>query len=280
MRVMVERARRFEGWLALASGLHALFALSAWALLAQDLRQTQHDLLAEAVDVGVVQEQAPSRPPPPPPPPPDEASTLATPQPAAPAAAPAGKPSPAEPPSAEPLAQRAERAVSAAADAVAEAAKVLTRDDDAPGAMAIASGDSDSLNAGYVAGAGQGTTSTFNPHAGIRGKSGGVGKDTRSDAELGPDQSRRASLVGVMTDNCAFPAAADLEGIPDAVVVLSVIVGPDGRAAAMRTLSDPGYGFADAARRCAANQRYNVALDHDGKPIMSETGPLNVRFKR
>ena len=290
MGVMVERAGRFERWIALAISVHALGVLLAWACVipsemskvAQNLRRTQHDLLASSVDVGVAQEAVPSPRPPPPPSPSEEPSSMLTPAPPVP---PKASPRPAEPPSAEPpvpepLAHRAQRAISAAADAVAEAAKALTRDDDAPGAVAVASGKSDTLNSGYVAGDGQGTASTFNPHAGLRGKSGGVGKDTRPEAELGPDRSRRASVVGVMTDACSFPVQADLEGIDFAVVVVVVWVGPDGRAAAMKVLSDPGYGFADAARQCAADQRYVVALDRAGKPIMSETGPINVRFTR
>src|SRR5262249_5144300 len=135
------------------------------------------------------------------------------------------------------------------------------------------------LNSGYVAGAGQGTSSTFNPHAGLRGKSGGVGKDTRPDAELGPDRSRRASLAGSMIDG-EFPPEAGLEGISYAGVVIGVAVDRDGRAAAIRMRSDLGFGFGEAAKRAAVRVRYTVALDRDGKPIMQEIGPINVRFKR
>src|SRR5262245_50256282 len=108
MRVMMERAGRFERWVALAMSAHALGALLAWAglvpsemrQLAQALRRTQRELLAESVDVGVAQEAVPVPRPaaPPPPPAPAEEPSAMLPAPVPPRAT----PRPAEPPSAEP----------------------------------------------------------------------------------------------------------------------------------------------------------------------------------
>jgi periplasmic protein TonB len=275
----------FERWLALALAVHLLAVLFAWALfassemraLAEGMRKMQRDLFGTRLDIGV--EQPAPIVPPPQPPPPEEPAVAMPPPPPPPVMKPRAPEPPPEPPP-EPLNVRAQRAVSAAADAVAEAAKVLTRDDDAPGAVAIASGEGDALLSGMVAGDGKGTTSTFNPRAALNGKPGGGGGGPRPQPEPGPDRSRSAGVIAALTDECQFPAQAGIAGIDHAVVVMVVRVRPDGTAAGASVISDPGYGFGEAARQCAFRTQFIPARDRSGKAISGETRPFNFRFTR
>jgi protein TonB len=280
-----ERARarpsgHFEGWLALALAVHLLGVLSAWTIVAssemrdvaEGMRKMQRDFFGMRLDIGV-------EPPPPPlpePQPAEEPAAVETPPPPPPPVVKLRAPEP--PP--EPLDARAQRAVSAAADAVAQAIKVLTTDDEPPGAVAIATGDGDVLVPGMVAGAGTGTTATWSPRAALTGKPGGGGRDPQPPAELGPDRSRRAGVISGFTDTCDFPTQADFARIDHAVAVLIVRVRPDGTAEAATVVSDPGHGFGEAARRCALRTRFIPARDRAGNAITAETRPFNFRFTR
>jgi protein TonB len=272
----------------LALGLHVLGVLSALALvelsemrkLAEGLRVGQRDFFETRLEIGVVPPPSPAEAPPPA----SEEPTALVPPPSPPKITNPRLPEPLPPPEPSPpppkLAPLAQRAWSAAADAVAAAAKALTRDDGPAEDVTIASGDSDQSISGLVAGAGRGTASTFNPHAVIGGKAGGTGSDTRKEAQVGPDRSRRAGVMGGFTDQCDFPAQADLAGIDRAVVVVVARVRPDGTAEAVSVLSDPGHGFGEAARKCAMKMRWVPARDRAGKSLTQETLPTNIRFTR
>lgn len=93
------------------------------------------------------------------------------------------------------------------------------------------------------------------------------------------DQSRRASVVGGFAWSCPFPAAADTAGIDLAVVQLNLRVGALGKLVEVAVLADPGYGFAEAARRCAAGRHFLPALDRNGVPVRGEL-TVRVRFTR
>jgi periplasmic protein TonB len=64
------------------------------------------------------------------------------------------------------------------------------------------------------------------------------------------------------------------------VVLLRVAVRPDGGATEVKVLSDPGYGFGQAARSCAIKTRFQPAQDAAGKPMFAWSGPIRVRFIR
>jgi protein TonB len=281
-----ERARsrptgRLEGFVGLALALHLLGGLVSRAFvlssemraITEDMRQMQRDLWRAHLDVGIEPEE-PAHPAPPP----EEAAPRE----------PEAVPSPAPPPKVmtprapesppEPLRARVERAVAAVADRAAEAAKALTRDDDPPDAVAIASGDSDTPLSGMVAGAGKGTTATFNPRAALEDKPGAGNATPRPAASISLDRSRRASVIPTFAECTNFPSEAYVADVRNAVVVVTVRVRPNGTAEAVRVVSDPGHGFGEAARECAFRSRYVPARDRAGNAITAETAPINVRF--
>lgn len=77
-----------------------------------------------------------------------------------------------------------------------------------------------------------------------------------------------------------FPADANAASMHTAVVRIAVQVSPEGGAKAITILSDPGHGFASAARACARGQRYVPARDRTGLPTTAVTAPFSVRFTR
>ena len=86
-------------------------------------------------------------------------------------------------------------------------------------------------------------------------------------------------MIGTLTDG-DFPEEAEMAGIPWAIAVVRVKVKPDGTAEWVKVLSDPGYGFGEAARQAALKTRFQPALDRSGNPIAGEIAPVNVRFIR
>jgi hypothetical protein len=64
----------------------------------------------------------------------------------------------------------------------------------------------------------------------------------------------------------------------DAAVRLIATVGADGTTESVDILSDPGDGFAAAARECAMRQPFSPALDERGQRIRGRTRPFMVRF--
>jgi len=57
-------------------------------------------------------------------------------------------------------------------------------------------------------------------------------------------------------------------------------VRPDGTAESVQVVFDPGHGFGRLAKSCAMKQHFDVALDHDGHPVIGTTHPFAVRFNR
>jgi protein TonB len=97
--------------------------------------------------------------------------------------------------------------------------------------------------------------------------------------ELGPDRSHAPSVLGGLAWNCPFPPQADVDGVDQAQVTIRVEVDASGRLVQARVLSDPGHGFAEAARRCALDKRFNPGADRSGRPSASGIN-LSVRFVR
>jgi hypothetical protein len=75
-------------------------------------------------------------------------------------------------------------------------------------------------------------------------------------------------------DACPFPVEADVAMVDEAYVTLEVDVGEDGRARAVRVISDPGAGFGAAAAACA------VQKFRDLNPSGSRTTRFRVHYIR
>jgi hypothetical protein len=67
--------------------------------------------------------------------------------------------------------------------------------------------------------------------------------------------------------------------VNSARVKVYVSLNPQGQATSASPLSDPGHGFAAAARRCALGARYAPALDESGRPTSSHL-IITVKFTR
>ncbi len=113
------------------------------------------------------------------------------------------------------------------------------------------------------------------------GQTAGVGDKapTRAVAPKPVSKRRKARPVSVSWD-CPFPSEADAQDVHFARVMIVVSVRKNGTAATAAVLSDPGYGFGAAARRCALGQRYSVAWDDTGRPTAGRTPPFTVTFTR
>lgn len=79
---------------------------------------------------------------------------------------------------------------------------------------------------------------------------------------------------------CPWPHEADTQQIDEQVVVIKVVVGPEGRVESATLVSDPGHGFGAAAIACALHTRFVAARDRDGRPVRSESPPVRVQFTR
>lgn len=168
----------------------------------------------------------------------------------------------------------------------AQAAKVLTakEDPDEPVDMTgngFVTGDGTGPGYGMVSAEGKGKEPTYNKSASLDGKEGGTGNGKGAPPPPGPDLSKPAGTSGSSSWNdCPFPAEADAEQIDQAFPVIIVTVRPDGTAAAVKVVEDPGYGFGRQARICALAKRYTAALDKTGQPTTGVTPPIRVRFTR
>jgi periplasmic protein TonB len=100
---------------------------------------------------------------------------------------------------------------------------------------------------------------------------------TRHPAD--PDLSRPVSLDEQQWQ-CPWPADADSAEIDQQTVVLRADVNADGTPSRVDVLSDPGFGFARAARNCALHTHFEAAKDGSGRSIAAMSPPIRVRFTR
>ncbi len=144
--------------------------------------------------------------------------------------------------------------------AAAEAGKVLTQEPDPEEPLDLTSntfvsGPGDRFAGGTTASNGTSKTAVKDPRATGTGK--GTGSGTKAGATGGGtgggagDQTRASSPVS-RNWNCGFPPEADFDQVDYATVMISVTVGPDGRAKSVNVLSDPGHGFGRLAKSCAS----------------------------
>ena len=107
------------------------------------------------------------------------------------------------------------------------------------------------------------------------------------DADMGFDAAHHhlspapaAEFMQVVSQGIVLQAR-ELDFLDDrSVIAKSFAQGRDGRADSAKVVSDPGYGFGQAARQCALETRFIPARDRDGKPVAGETRPFNFRFTR
>jgi protein TonB len=170
------------------------------------------------------------------------------------------------------------------APAAAEAGKVLTADPDPNEPVDLTgdgfvTGNGDRFAGGVTASNGTSTNAVRD----LRAQQAGVAKAPPPGAvssAAGSNLMRAAAPLGGSWNDCEFPPEADVEGIDNAVVQLTVTVGPDGRAKSVTILRDPGNGFGQATRSCAFRKQFTSALDRSGTAIVMSTAPFTVRFTR
>jgi protein TonB len=189
------------------------------------------------------------------------------------------KETPKEPP---PLPTPVKEVVPAAAPAAAKAGAVLTapaNPDEPANFDGIISGSGETFAGGNTSASGTSATAVRTRPAAIGGVPGGTGTAATGPATA-VDRSRKAGVTGSKDWNCPFPPEADSEQIDQAFPTIQVAVRADGSPERVTVLSDPGHGFGRAATRCAMQQRFSTALDHDGNPIPGLTKSISVRFER
>ncbi len=222
-----------------------------------------HERIIETYEVDVV--RPPEPPIPPPPPPKDEPKEAPLPAPSSAKTAP--------PESAPP------------APAAAQAGAVLTQQPDPNEPVDLTNtfvtGDADTYAGGVTQSNGTSASAVYARAVGSGGaKSGGLPGVAAGPAVGAPDRSRAASLAGSKDWKCEFPPEADIDQVDEAFVVVQVATHADGSPDRVSILSDPGHGFARAARLCAMRERYDPALDRDGKPVAGTTKSIRIRFER
>ena len=268
-RVFALDSDRFGGPLTIALAgavaVHVLGAAQAYAISdstkrwARDLRQNVHVALTSQYEVDILK-----APPPAPPPPEPEKEEAPTPAPPTRVAAPVAKTANAPPP------------------AAAQAGKILTQTpDDAPVDLTgegFVTGNAESYAGGVTASNGTSAGPVRSPMAAATGVPGGVGKPSDHPV-AGPDLTRPAG-PGKTEWDCPFPPESDEAQINLERVHVVVTVRPDGTPQSVRVLADPGHGFGRAARECAMRQRFEPALDRDGKPVASTSPPFWIKFSR
>jgi protein TonB len=94
-----------------------------------------------------------------------------------------------------------------------------------------------------------------------------------------PNLSRPVSLDQAAW-TCPWPDQADAQQIDEQTVVIRARVRADGRVDNVDVLSDPGFGFAQAARFCALRTHFEPAREALGQPIVAFSPPIRVHFFR
>jgi len=134
------------------------------------------------------------------------------------------------------------------------------------------SGNADSFAGGVTASSGTSEEATRSAGGtGGRGEDGEGGETGAGTRPVGLDQNDW---------DCDWPEQARELSIDEQVVVLRAVVRPDGTPKSVSIVSEPGFGFGEAARRCAKSHTFRPALDDDGEPVTATSPPIRVRFTR
>jgi len=234
--------------------------VGGWAF---DLRSSVHEYFSRLYEVEMVNA-------PPPPPPPEKPPAEPEPEAPKPLAAAPKSASQDEPP-----------------PAPAQAGKILTQEPNPDEPVDLTGqgfviGNAETYAGGVTANTGTSKAPVRNFNAVPGGVPGGTGTKPGPTALPATDLSRSASILGGANTewDCPFPPEADAEQIDFQRVQIVVAVRPDGTPQDVRVLGDPGHGFGRAARQCAMRQRYSPALDREGRPVLSSSPPIWVKFNR
>jgi len=180
-------------------------------------------------------------------------------------------------PTRAPLAQRP--APTAAASPAARAGEVLSRSDDSEQPLdftdSIVTGTAVSYAGGVTQAQGTSVRAVRTVANDVASKPSTVSGALATDRDL----SRGPGVLGGLAWNCPFPPAADADSVDHAQVAIRVEVDANGRPARVLVLSDPGHGFAAAARACALGKRWTPGADRAGRATASGIN-INVRFVR
>ncbi|MFB6265117.1 MAG: energy transducer TonB [Bradymonadaceae bacterium] len=93
------------------------------------------------------------------------------------------------------------------------------------------------------------------------------------------DGSRPVGLDRTEWD-CPWPEEARDLSVDEQVVVLRAQVRADGTPTDVTIVSDPGFGFGEAARECAQSHTFEPARGPDGEPRPARSPPIRIRFTR
>jgi periplasmic protein TonB len=130
-------------------------------------------------------------------------------------------------------------------------------------------GQGESYSGGYSSAQGTSRNAVTDPNA----KVGGVPDAPASDLSRPASPLRRDWA-------CPWPDEMEDSEVRYARVTIRVSVDREGSASKVDVLSAPPGGFAEAARRCAEGERYQVAFDANGRPTAGDTRLINVNFQR
>ena len=203
-----------------------------------------------------------SHPPPAPPRPPIEATLQRT-----------APPLPPPPPERPPAASRPPRP-SRVPPAPAQAGRVIAQAPQPSGPADLTGfdlvvGQGESYAGGYSSAQGTSRNAVSDPNA----KVGGVPDAPPSDLSRPASPLRREW-------SCPWPEEMKDSEVRYARVTIRVSVTREGAASSVEVLAAPPGGFAEAARRCAQAERYQVAFDPHGQPTDGDSRLINVNFQR
>lgn len=187
--------------------------------------------------------------------------------------------------------QRSAELSEPARPAAAQAGRVLTRDEgseadsDEVHDFTILQGQWQRFAGGVTSSTGTAERAVRDPRAvgsGVPDKGVGAPVAPRKAEKTAPapeDRSRPAHPSSLVWD-CPFPEEADKNAVNYARVMLIALITPEGRPQSVTVVSDPGFGFGAAARRCAMGQTFEAARNASGAAVASTTPPFAVTFKR
>jgi protein TonB len=79
---------------------------------------------------------------------------------------------------------------------------------------------------------------------------------------------------------CPWPSDALAQDLYEQFVIVRAWVRADGSVERASVVSDPGYGFGEAAMACALRTRFNPARNARGETVRALSPPIRVRFTR
>lgn len=136
----------------------------------------------------------------------------------------------------------------------------------------ITTGSADSFGGGESSDAGTNTVAA-------RGEAVVRGGEVGSARGGGPTLAHGVRLAAESWD-CPWPSDARALHDREREVRIRVVVRADGSPASVDVISDPGHGFAEAARSCALGMKYTAAIGSSGQPVEARSPLIRVLFKR